>query len=276
LEIAGITIPEVSTLTADKVYELLMQVAKQDSKNGNGDGGLGGVKGFDYHGYEQLSETEKENISDQITSWTIGAAAYAKLRGHMPAGIDEIINKYLAPKLNWLQILKREMVELVKGEYSFNRPNRKFRHIILPGQVKADGIKAVVSMDTSGSMTTENLTRTFNELRHLKSVYRELEIIIIQHDCIVQKIEKVTSRTKFDKLEARGRGGTAHLPVIEYIKKNLKGTKLYMAFTDGDSDIPESFPQLKCRKILFLNTSMYSVHKKEHFVKYARCYEVED
>jgi len=41
------------------------------------------------------------------------------------------------------------------------------------------------------------------------------------------------------KIEAKGGGGTSHIPVFEYCKEHKAGGKLLINFTDGFTDFPE-------------------------------------
>lgn len=91
------------------------------------------------------------------------------------------------------------------------------------------------AIDTSGSVSNEELRECLGELYHLQKTGSE--ITIIQCDTTISDISKFDSRKDF---EVHGRGGTDFQPVIDYYNERLHQYSCLMYFTDGEAPAPEN------------------------------------
>lgn len=114
----------------------------------------------------------------------------------------------------------------------------------------------VIAIDTSGSTSGELvqgfIQKTYNILKSAESFFTKINVHIVQCDCKIQEIIKITSLEEFDKylktMKILGQGGTDFRPVFKYVNElldkgeftNLKGI-IYL--TDGDGEYPEKKPQ---------------------------------
>jgi predicted metal-dependent peptidase len=88
--------------------------------------------------------------------------------------------------------------------------------------------KMLVAIDTSGSVSNDELTEFMNEIHHLHKA--GVDITIIQCDTKINSIEDY--KGKFE-LKVSGRGGTSFDPVLEYYQQHREYTSL-IYFTDGE------------------------------------------
>jgi predicted metal-dependent peptidase len=58
----------------------------------------------------------------------VEAAQFAKMRGKLPAGIEEMVDGIIHPKVNWKQIIRSAMTTAKKTDWTFRRPNRRYAH----------------------------------------------------------------------------------------------------------------------------------------------------
>ena len=99
----------------------------------------------------------------------------------------------------------------------------------------------IFAIDTSGSMSNEDLAEIFAEVR----VYRETypcRLTVIQCNA---KIQSITTYEEMDgeeippKVQLFGRGGTDFRPVFQWIDENAVGAYLIYA-TDGEGNFPKT------------------------------------
>ena len=94
----------------------------------------------------------------------------------------------------------------------------------------------VVALDTSGSISTEELEVFVSELKHIAR--NGNRIYVIQCDYEIQDVQLF--RGKIDKI--KGRGGTSFIPVFEYVEKRRREMMVdgIIYFTDSFGDAPKT------------------------------------
>lgn len=258
----NIEIKNISKKTAEEIYEELPVIK---DKKGNGGGKSGKDEGKDYqdlqgwdnHIYDEdkLTQSEREELKKEWENNTIEAAVYSKKRGKVPKGMESLIEGILNPQLNWKQLLRKYIKNNLPYDCSFSRPNKKFlaHGIILPGEIK-ESIEVICHIDTSGSITEKELQTFMSECYSIANSHNNVRMTLIECDCQIQQIIDVTSKSKgkLSNVDIKGRGGTSHTPVIEWMKKNKPSARLLVSLTDGYSDIEECYPELKCKKLIIL------------------------
>jgi predicted metal-dependent peptidase len=194
---------------------------------------------MDFHGYgEESNDKQGENSNDKWKRYMVEAATYAKMKGNLPNGVEMIVGQLLNPKHNWKYLLRRYINNVLPNDYSFSRPNLKICEVILPGVVK-ESIELVVHIDTSGSICDEELVMFLSEIMSIANSHRNVNITLIECDCEIQKVIEVKSYNKqiIKQFKCKGRGGTSHKPIWEWVKKNKNRCKLLISMTDLYSDV---------------------------------------
>ena len=103
-------------------------------------------------------------------------------------------------------------------------------------------------VDTSGSMSNDDLSYAFNEIFNiLKTVH--FELTIIECDAEVGRVYKVKKPADL-KFSVTGRGGTSFVPAIEYINEHKYNDAVMVYFTDGYGDY--SIPRPKTYRNLWV------------------------
>ena len=87
----------------------------------------------------------------------------------------------------------------------------------------------LVAIDTSGSVSNDELVEFFNEIRHIHKT--GTEITVLQCDTQINSIEKYNPKKD---IKVQGRGGTEFDPVLEYYNKNNKKFTCLVYLTDGE------------------------------------------
>lgn len=196
-----------------------------------------GQPGFDS---DVTGEMAQEIIREIIKS-------AAKSCGNMPAGLDEYITAMDKDKINWRRMLSRFL--LGRGRMiatpTYLRESR--RYDLFPGRRKTVGMEALVAIDTSGSMSSEELQAVVGHLLKIKKISGTKIWVTwgdMQREGGPLPIEKVGTRLKLT-----GRGGTDLRWPFKLATKMRIPAVVY--FTDGYGPAPESAPQ----KVLWVLTS---------------------
>ena len=109
-------------------------------------------------------------------------------------------------------------------------------------------MQAVLAIDTSGSISNDELNMFAAELMTLLNSFGQYELTVICCDAKIQTVETYTQDTFFDSknIVFKGGGGTSFTPVFQYVNKYLMETQILIYFTDGYGDIPDApdFPVL--------------------------------
>ena len=187
----------------------------------------------------QHAERELDRIILQ-TKERISQKQYSML----PSGIRNLINiiiKKRNPKVNWKRALKIFSSTSRRTKVKFTVKRISKRYGTRPGLKIQRSQKIAVAIDTSGSISHDELTMFFNEIHSMWQNGAEIEVI--ECDAAVQKTYNY--RGKFPEF-VHGRGGTNFDPVFAYLNKNtnvLYDGCIYL--TDGYAPAPEIKPRCK-------------------------------
>lgn len=176
----------------------------------------------------------------------------AKMAGDVPGNVEKTFHEFLKPKLNWKVILHRYLLDLIEPDYSWTKPNRRFRDVYLPSLLPQEGrlISIAVFLDTSGSISEEETKRFISEVKFIQENLNPEKLMVVQFDTEIQDEKIYTSENRFTNLEVKGYGGTSFVPVRDYILKNKPTVSLI--FTDLYARPMESVGKLK---VFWITTS---------------------
>ncbi len=189
---------------------------------------------------EEFREKLQERLVDAYERWEQSGS-----RGSVPAEIGRLVNQVRGFGVNWRRLF-HQFVDPCLGldELSLSRPNRRWlmQDMLVPGSVAEKVPFLVVSVDTSGSMSTEVMDATFRELERLADLVQECLLLVGDakiHDIVpTDKLEEF-----FKKRTLRGGGGTSHLPVFSFVERMGQVPSLFVGVTDLFSVFPERPPQ---------------------------------
>lgn len=156
-------------------------------------------------------------------------------RGMMPGFfISQIEELNKPPIISWQNLLKKYIGTIaankVKTRSRLNR--RQPQRFDLSGSMAEKVLKIVVAIDTSASVSDDEIAGIFNEIFAILAK-RKHDITIIECDSEVQRVYKAKTQADIQKKVA-GRGGTWFTPVIEYINNDRYfRDALLIYFTDG-------------------------------------------
>lgn len=252
LPTGGLTLSTFSDLklpvkAGTKIYYDLLQQAKKDGTSETLNNILSQMEGDSMYShktwdeFENLSDSEKKLIKKQIdhqlkeTSDNI-----LKKQGIIPGELSEIIDKINTidpPKFDWRGYLRRFVGKSVivytkKLKRKFNK-----RYIENPGLKIKHKNNILVGIDTSGSVSTDELKEFTKELVHMHKTGHV--ITVAQCDTNLNSVEVFNPKKD---LTIKGRGGTSFQPVIDHFNSNKSKYTALIYLTDGECSAPVNCP----------------------------------
>jgi predicted metal-dependent peptidase len=164
----------------------------------------------DMHGtweeFDNLSESEKKLLKAQAEYQLKDAAEEClKSRGTLPGEIAQIyqrITEVTPSKFNWRAYLRRFAGNSYIVETKLSRKKINKRYPDSPGMKFKPKKHILVAIDTSGSVSNDELVEFFNEIRHIHKT--GTEITVLQCDTQINSIEKYNPKKD---VKVQGRGG---------------------------------------------------------------------
>lgn len=218
----------------------LMQQMLDEHLDGEGEGDGEGDDGEGKErthagGRPRLSKEERDAIRDEVREALL-QAAQAVGAGNLPAGVKRLIKDLTKPVVNWRELLEQQIQSTVKDDFSWMKPNRRSWHMdaILPGTKQGTQIDVCVAIDTSGSISEQDLKDFLSEVQGIMEAYDEYKVRVITWDTSVYNPREFTSENMEDitSYEPGGGGGTDPHCVWEWLKDNDIEPKKLIMFTD--------------------------------------------
>ena len=239
-----LNLPEKAGTT--KYYELL----EQEQKSGNCpslDSLLDQMDGDSQycHGtwkeFEDLTEAEQKLVEKQVQHQMKETAEQTeKRRGNIPGELADLISRLRhiePPKFDWKGYLRR-FVGNSSVSYT-KKLRRKYnkRYVDNPGLKIKFKNNILVGVDTSGSVSNDELKEFMNELVHMHKTGHK--ITVAQCDTQLNSVEEFNPRKDW---EIKGRGGTSFQPVIDHFNERKGKYTALIYLTDGEAYTPEKCP----------------------------------
>lgn len=254
-------------LTADEYYSLLLKLGKEvvegkapgapgDWQSGNCGSGAGNRSAGEPE--DQAAEGGRSESEVQQVRLSVAAAVRAHTqssgsgRGNLPLGLDRWAGEAgLPPKVPWQTLLQRTIRRAVAFrpgavDYTFNRVARRQAGVgfgvgcpVIPAMVQPCPRVAVV-LDTSGSMSGEQLVRGIAETRGvLKACGSQIEFMSC--DYAVHSHGPVASPAQLAAM-VKGGGGSSFVPAFHALARSRDRPSLAIFMTDGDICVPATPP----------------------------------
>ena len=244
-----------NTVTTEEVYEILFkdkrrtkgyeQALEADGSNprkgvtGSGDLAQNDVAG-DSQSYVIREGSETTPSSGKEWSEAgLEAATRSRLAGHCPQFMERVIDKLLNATISWNEVLasylRRKFCMRGGSKHTFTPPNRRYLYqdILLTSRVGRKKPSIAFSIDTSGSMSPEDISKGLAEMNAIRQMYK-IPIYLLEADAAVNRAQWVSPYQEIPSL--KGGGGTSFIPVMEHLKENKPDIDLLVYFTDGDGE----------------------------------------
>ena len=179
---------------------------------------------------EEMGEAERTLYDNQIKSRLKETAEQiVKQAGKVPGELSSILEaiKNKPPVFNWKRYFRRLIGNSITSEIQLTRmrPSKRFPD--------ARGIRMkrkpniMVAVDTSGSISQDDLKDFFSEIHHIWKT--GVNVTVVEFDTKIQNIFEYKGQ---QNIEVHGRGGTDATSTIEYYKQHHDFSSCII-FTDG-------------------------------------------
>ncbi len=190
-----------------------------------------------------LSPSEREELAEQWKNRLAAAAQAARQAGKLSQSMMRWVDSLLAPSLPWRALLARFFAVNQRDDYSWRRPSRREGDALLP-RLSSEGIDVIAAIDTSGSISDDELREFVTELDALKGQVRA-RVTLLACDHHVAE-EAPWEFEPWDTMqlpnEIAGGGGTDFRPVFDWVENENRSPNMLVYFTDAEGDFPKVPP----------------------------------
>jgi predicted metal-dependent peptidase len=231
----------------DAIDSILQAVAEAEAGEGIPQGGLkvklpdGQTVTINDHDWSEIQDADEGTqkvLKAQAVRAMNEAASQTKARGVVPGEISQLLDQLNfsePPKFDWRGYIKRFSGKSVKIFTKKSRRKYNKRYIENPGLKIKQRKHILVAIDTSGSVSNDELREFMQEIYHLYKTGNE--VTLVHADTAISKIEKFNPKSQY---EIFGRGGTDFNPVVDYFEENRKKYSCLIYFTDGEAPRPKN------------------------------------
>ncbi len=211
-----------STMTLEEVYHAI----------GPGEDCLEEGHILDDHAEFEGSAIDKDHISDAINR-----AANTCGSEKVPEQLREYLEKASSNGYNWKSLLRSSLSLPIFSDKTYSRASRRSfpgAAYIKQGVLKNETVNIYIGIDTSGSISNDDIASVFGELRNLVKCIPLLNIVVWSFDTSIHNVKSYTSfNTKeLFNYQPMGGGGTAFEANYDLIK-TMKKPDAFLMFTDG-------------------------------------------
>jgi predicted metal-dependent peptidase len=191
-----------------------------------------------------LTAQEEDELSTQWEQRLAGAAQQALQSGKLEGDMARMVDHLLQPKLPWRMLLARYMTATAREDYSYMRPSSRRGDPAVYPSMRSHETNIVVAVDTSGSISEEEIQEFISEIDAIKSQVRASITFLtcdsdLNYGCPWRF--EAWENFQFD-VEIRGGGGTDFKPVFEWVEAQDKAPDLLVYFTDAEGFFPKEEP----------------------------------
>ena len=237
----------------------------EDKANGKGKGnGKGNKKKYEYKGEEveatedmigndMIDDEKSQSMSEETLNQRARAiverakvyneTAGSKKRGSGEGNMLREVERALAPRIDWMPLVRNKLTKASQKEMTFARPDKRFtsRGMILPGpkdMINDTMENILIAIDTSGSISNKELGIFFKMLESLMKRFKT-NGEVVYWGTNIEAIYPFKSWRELVKTKPIGGGGTDVGCVFEYLedKKFKTGLKkkpsIIIIATDG-------------------------------------------
>ncbi len=193
---------------------------------------------------EPLTPQERENLSTQWQQRLAGAAQQAMQAGKLGGAMARLVDHMLEPQLPWRNLLAHYITSVARDDYSYSRPSTRRGDPAVFPSLRSGQVSIMVALDTSGSISDEEISEFLNEIDAIKSQVRAQ---VTLHACdaalcedgpwYYEPWEEFSLPRKF-----KGGGGTSFKPVFQWLEQQDLQPDLVVYFTDAEGEFPEYEP----------------------------------
>lgn len=217
----------------------------------NSSSGVVSTRPIDSTNNGSLAESRRATLEAHWRNAMQQATAMARTvnQGHLPLGLDRELAALDTAQLDWRSYLWRYLVQTPTDFMGFDR---RFvgRRIYLESLV-GESVRVYVAVDTSASISTEQLRLFLGEVYGILGAYPHLQCDLYYTDAEAYGPYSLASNA--DLPAPKGGGGTSFVPFFQQVAEQWDGmnTGVCVYLTDGYGQFPLETP---CLPVLWVVT----------------------
>ena len=190
-----------------------------------------------------LSESEREALLAEWSRHLASAAQQARQAGRLSGLLARMVDGLIEPRLPWRAVLARYLAEAARDDYTYTRPSRREGDILLPSR-RSSEVDAVIAVDTSGSVGTDELAEFIAEIDVLKAQVRARITLLLCDATLSEDSPRIFQPWEECLLprQIKGGGGTSFVPVFDWVARQDQPPGVLVYFTDAHGDFPSTAP----------------------------------
>lgn len=218
-------------MSVDEIYDAL----PENLPNNLLDGDM--VEG----GSMEEEQPTPDDVKARITETLSRAMMQANMSGQagsIPSDIRRAVEEIRNPRLPWNVVLEQYLSDRIQDEYSWNKRNRRFSHVYLPG-LDSEGMGEIrCYVDASGSVSNHELALEVAEMCYIKEVANPLLMTLRAFAYSLGKVQQF-DRDQEIQFDVDTGGGTSFEPIYDDLMDNPE-TEVAVIFTDGELSVPDT------------------------------------
>ena len=235
-------------MTAEEIYPYIENFEDQDRQDEH----LFDNDPDDGESENQSQERSKSSLTSEEASqldkqWQMrltNALQQAAQAGKLKGDLRRMIKSLLEAQLPWRNLLAFYVNQSAREDYRYTRPSTRRGGDAIYPTLRSEYVDLFVALDTSGSISEDELNSFVAELDSIKGQARA-KITLFACDTEINPATPV-SFEPWDSFELpkeiHGGGGTAFQPVFDYIEKEYLRPDLLIYFTDAKAEFPKVEP----------------------------------
>lgn len=251
-EFKGIKIPlaTIKESTSEELYRLLMKEIEEKKLTLNKDdislildvisGKL--VEGRDGLSIKPFSSSRLKELEEEMKQ----RIEICKMQGILPGQFLRDYTIENEHKINWFVYLIERFLGISRKK-TWRKFSKKLLPNYLPGKEKEKYVNIAVAVDTSGSISKNELSKFMTEVWHLALIFPDFKMKFITCDAEVFDVVEINQENfgRLKKMIIKGQGGTDFRPVFDYIKKHKIKVDYLIYFTDLYGEFPKEKPDFE-------------------------------
>jgi predicted metal-dependent peptidase len=187
---------------------------------------------------------EREALRVQWQQRLAGAAQQALRAGKLGGDLARLVDHLLEPDLPWRALLARYLTQSARDDYSYTRPSGRREGPAIYPSLRSGQVHVVVALDTSGSLSEEEIGEFVAEVDALKGQVRA-HLTLLACDAALAPDGPWEFLPWEDFRAPRcfpGGGGTSFVPVFRFVEEQDRTPDLLVYFTDARGEFPPAAP----------------------------------
>ncbi len=195
---------------------------------------------------QQPPKLQPDEVEKLATQWQKNLASSAQLAqqaGKLDGEFAKLIDFFLQPQVSWQSLLAQYMSTFARDDFSYTRPSRRSGDAILPS-LKSHQIDITIAIDTSGSISQEEINEFVSEVDAIKANLRVSITLLACDDKLSDHCPwrfEAWNELQFPASLGGGKG-TNFNPVFDHINAQDNTCDVLIYFTDAKGIFPETEP----------------------------------